>query len=194
MGEKGNQTKKLIKKAAYRLFARDGFKEVTMKDICEETGLSRGGLYRYYGSTAAIFEELFREMSDSSIDEFARKMADGVSAVTILHETLLALHDEILDSKNALSLAIYEYSNAVDSGLFAELNRVGIEKWKRFLTYGIERKEFKRVDIEQAVDVILYSYQGVRMWSRVTKLQENTADHIIKAVEEMLLGSAKEQN
>ena len=56
MGSKGNQTRELIKDAAYVLFAKKGFKEVTMKDICEATGLSRGGLYRYFGSTAEILE------------------------------------------------------------------------------------------------------------------------------------------
>ena len=187
MGEKGEQTKELIQKSAYRLFAEKGFREVTMKDICEATGLSRGGLYRYYGGTAEIFEELFRKMSEGSIDELAAKIKAGMSAKVILQETLMQLHEEMKDSKNALSLAIYEYSNLVDGSLFTELNIAGIEKWRRFLTYGIERGEFKQVDIGQAVDVILYSYQGVRMWRRVTPLHPDTAEHIIRAIEDMLL-------
>ena len=44
MGVKGEKTKELIRQEAYRLFAEKGFKEVTMKDICVRTGLSRGGL------------------------------------------------------------------------------------------------------------------------------------------------------
>lgn len=44
MGNKGEQTKRLICSAAYELFAQKGFREVTMKDICERTMLSRGGL------------------------------------------------------------------------------------------------------------------------------------------------------
>ena len=46
MSAKGDKTKELICSEAYKLFAEKGFKEVTMKDICEKTGLSRGGLYR----------------------------------------------------------------------------------------------------------------------------------------------------
>ena len=40
MSAKGDKTKELICSEAYKLFAEKGFKEVTMKDICEKTGLS----------------------------------------------------------------------------------------------------------------------------------------------------------
>ncbi len=190
MGEKGSRTKEIIKKAAYRLFADQGFKEVTMKDICEKTGLSRGGLYRHYNSKAVIFEELFRDMSDNRIDEFERQMQAGIPARVILEETLSLLREEIKDAHNSLSLAIYEYSNAVSSRLFTELNEAGVAKWRNFLAYGINRGEFKKVDIAQAVDMILYSYQGVRMWSRVIPLKEETADHVIDAITEMLMGGS----
>ncbi len=43
MGKKGDITKAAILKAALILFVHKGFKNVTMKDICEATGLSRGG-------------------------------------------------------------------------------------------------------------------------------------------------------
>ena len=39
MSKKGSETKRLIKEQAYKLFAIRGFKDVTMKDICEITGL-----------------------------------------------------------------------------------------------------------------------------------------------------------
>jgi len=32
-----------------------------MTDICEQTGLSRGGLYRYYSGTDQIFSEILSE-------------------------------------------------------------------------------------------------------------------------------------
>ena len=61
MGVKGEKTKELIRQEAYRLFAEKGFKEVTMKDICVRTGLSRGGLYRHYSGTTEIFAEILSE-------------------------------------------------------------------------------------------------------------------------------------
>ena len=43
MSIRGAQTRERIKKKSLALFSQKGFKEVTMKDICEITGLSRGG-------------------------------------------------------------------------------------------------------------------------------------------------------
>ena len=54
MNRKGMETRQHIKTKARLLFAKKGFKEVTMKDICEATGLSRGGLYCHYDSTVRI--------------------------------------------------------------------------------------------------------------------------------------------
>ena len=42
MGEKAERTREKIRREAYQLFADRGFKEVTMTDVCEKTGLSRG--------------------------------------------------------------------------------------------------------------------------------------------------------
>ncbi len=69
MSLRGDKTKQEIRDAAYRLFEEKGFKEVTMKDICEQTGLSRGGLYRHYESTEQIFLEIVNAFSDQQKDE-----------------------------------------------------------------------------------------------------------------------------
>ena len=63
METKGEKTKQLILDTAYRLFAEYGFTRVNMKMLCERTGLSRGGLYRHYESTAQIFLEILRKMA-----------------------------------------------------------------------------------------------------------------------------------
>ena len=48
------------------------------------------------------------------------------------------------------------------------------------LEYGMETKEFKAVDTEQISDLILYYYQGLRMWSRVIL-------HYVRTVKQLLL-------
>ena len=44
---KGEQTKHRIAMTAKGLFGEKGYLGVTMKDICQQTGLSRGGLYAH---------------------------------------------------------------------------------------------------------------------------------------------------
>lgn len=42
MGIKGDQTKQLICMEAFKLFTEKGYKDVTMKDICEKQDLAAG--------------------------------------------------------------------------------------------------------------------------------------------------------
>ena len=75
MGKKGEDTKKFIREKAICLFAQKGFKNVTMKDICTVTGLSRGGLYRHYDSTQQIFSEIVDMLMNAQDNELSAKMA-----------------------------------------------------------------------------------------------------------------------
>lgn len=52
----------------------------------------------------------------------------------------------------------------------------------------METKEFKRMDAEQVSDMILYYYQGLRMWSRVISFDEQVAERYVKSVRQMVLG------
>ena len=89
MGIKGEKTKQLICRAAYGLFAEKGYKDVTMQDICMETGLSRGGLYRHYESTGQIFQEIITYLQAGQKDEFAGKIKAKAPAAGILEEVPL---------------------------------------------------------------------------------------------------------
>ena len=53
-------TKEHILKTSLLLFLQKSYKDVTMKDIVEKTGLSKGAFYHYFPSK----EELFKEIAD----------------------------------------------------------------------------------------------------------------------------------
>ena len=46
----------------------------------------------------------------------------------------------------------------------------------------VVRGEFAPVRAEQMADVILYLYQGVRMWSRVVPLDEKTVKNMLDKI------------
>lgn len=182
MGEKAEKTKEKIRRAAYRLFAEKGFTKVTMTDICEQTGLSRGGVYRYYSGTADIFLEIISEEY-----VIADRMEEHESAVSILEDMLEAIKCEIMDKEMSLSLAIYEYANLGNEELFTRINEKAKQRWKSLIVYGMETKEFKEVNPEQISEVILYYYQGLRMWSRVIPFDERIAEHYAETIQQLLL-------
>lgn len=191
MGSKGEKTKQYICKEAYQLFAERGYKSVTMKDICEKTGLSRGGLYRHYDSTEQIFLEIVDGFTRMQSNEISEKIAKKISAVKILDDMLLRYSNEMLDNKNSLSLAIYEfYSNPEISKVENSVMRqyeASKSIWVELINYGIKNKEFKNVDAEAVFDVIVFSYQGVRMYSKLMRIDKSTPKRIILQIKKLLL-------
>ena len=182
MGSKGEKTKEAICDASYALFSQNGFRAVTMKDICEACHMSRGGLYRHYGSTQEIFEEILSGMANRENTFFIDNMDKNISAKAILAEELKLLQAEMLDPKTSLSYAIYEYSIVCSDRYMIELNTRAKKRWHDFIKYGIARGEFREVDIEVMTEHILYIYQGIRMWSRVIPIEETTVTGITEKI------------
>jgi AcrR family transcriptional regulator len=64
-----NETKELILKTSFKLFLQKSFKEVTMNEIVEKTGMSKGAFYHYFKSKEELFEEVVNQyyFSDLSL-------------------------------------------------------------------------------------------------------------------------------
>lgn len=191
MGKKGDETKKHIKEQAKLLFANKGFKEVTMKDICKATSLSRGGLYRHYDSTDQIFAEIISEFLDVQNNIFSECIEKGISASEILNEILNNYQLEMLDAKHSLSMAIYEYFSskniAENENILLKRYQLSFDYWDKLVNYGISRGEFKSVDTKGIIDLILFSYQGIRMYSQLMPIQKETPIRMIEQIKKLLL-------
>ena len=188
---KGEKTKQDIREKAYQLFVEKGFKEVTMKDICELTGLSRGGLYRHYESTSQIFLEIVNDFSNSQKSEIFTKIEQHIPATTILEEILSKYANEMLDYKNSISLAVYEfYSNPMvskEDNYVKKQYEISKSTWVELINYGIGTKEFNPVTPESIFNIIIFAYQGVRMYSRLMKMDNNIPTQIINEIKRLLL-------
>lgn len=191
MNKRGQETRKHIKECAYSLFAQKGFKQVTMKDICEAANISRGGLYCHYESTRQIFQEMINDMMSRQDHEFDRKINQNQSAVTILNEILKVYQKEMLDSQSSLSIAIYEYFSIHDiasqNNTLYEQYLISANTWKKLIKYGIDRGEFQDVDIDAVYDLIVFSYQGVRMYSKLMPMDEEIPLRIIRQIKKILV-------
>lgn len=191
MSLKGDKTKQNIREKAYQLFAEKGFKEVTMKDICEQTGLSRGGLYRHYESTEQIFLEIVNAFSDRQKNEVLTKIGQHIPAAAILEELLSRYADEMMDSENSISLAVYEfYSNSAiskEENSVKKQYEVSKSTWAELISYGIATKEFNCVNPESVFHVLVFAYQGVRMYSRLMKMDNDIPAQIIYEIKRLLL-------
>lgn len=191
INKRGEETRKLIKKCACGLFASKGFKQVTMKNICEAASLSRGGLYCHYESTQEIFKEIINDFMSRQEDTFSEKIAQNIPAKEILNEVLEKYKAEMLDGQASLSLAIYEYFSIADvSETENELNTqylASFKAWKNLLDYGIQTGEFNPVDIRPVFDLIIFSYQGIRMYSKLMPINEEIPQGIIEQIRKIIV-------
>lgn len=65
-------TREQIIMISMKLFVHKGFKEVTMKDIVDETGLSKGAFYHYFESKEKVFEEVVKHFyNDMMITDYS---------------------------------------------------------------------------------------------------------------------------
>lgn len=191
INKRGEETRKLIKKCACGLFASKGFKQVTMKDICEAASLSRGGLYCHYESTQEIFKEIINDFMSRQEDTFSEKIAQNMPAKEILNEVLEKYKAEMLDGQASLSLAIYEYFSIADASeteneLYTQY-LASFKAWKNLLDYGIQTGEFNPVDIRPVFDLIIFSYQGVRMYSKLMPINEEIPQGIIEQIRKIIV-------
>ena len=191
MPTKRERTRISILNAAYPLFAEKGFKQVTMKDVCEATGMSRGGLYSHFSGTDELFEALLEHITETDAMDFSSEIEKGTSAVKILEGALRQMENEMKHPEDSLSIAMYEYAETVDADMMDHYNRIAVEKWTGLIHYGIDRGEFCEVDVREIVNIILYSYQGVRMWSRIIAMKPETFHSIVIFIKKQLIGEQK---
>ena len=191
MHEKKDKTREFILQSSYTLFAQKGFKQVTMKDVCEVTKLSRGGLYSHFASTAQIFEEILKRITSRPSLDFQQEMSKGTPAPVILKDAFSELEKEMSSPSESLSVAIFEYSQTVDSGMIQKLNKQAVIRWTSLFNYGIKRGEFAKVDVSALVNTLLYAYQGVRMWQTIIPMKTKTGKSILKIIQDQLTGGIK---
>lgn len=184
--EKKAKTRALIIDISYLLFAKNGFNKITMSDICAATHLSRGGLYSHFTGTRKIFEAILEKLSQKDEMNFYAEMEKKIPAIVIMNRALVFMENEMNHPEASLSLAMYEYSGSVDSNLMRRYNKIGAKKWAALIKYGIERGEFYNVNVDELVNVILYAYQGVRMWSRIVPMNPDVFISITSHIKNQL--------
>ena len=92
---KKRKTRELIIDISYPLFAKNGFNKITMKDICDVTNLSRGGLYSHFSSTGEVFDAILEKLNQKDEMNFYKEMEKSISAIEIMNRALVLMENEM---------------------------------------------------------------------------------------------------
>lgn len=159
--------KQQIIDAAFVCFARQGFHQTTMQDICREAELSPGAVYRYFGSKAEIIEACCGQCEQSSLAIIdAANQGDAREVLDQLADAAFCDFD-LPEADTILRLNIQWWSEALRSPELKEsLRRASIEPWKSALAGIVERAQRddrvdRSLDPEAVARVFLAMWQGL---------------------------------
>ncbi len=180
MSEKTDQKRQLILDNAAKVFSDKGYKAVTMKDIVEASGISRGGLYLYFPSVEDVFLAVLEMKEKTADNEISGEAFENASGGEILLWFLKSQKKEILKKKDSLMLAKYEYAFSC-----AEKRRVSFLKkemdkavlvLQNILERGTEGGEFACFDPKNEAKDMMYAIEGMKLMSLTTGISEKKVD------------------
>lgn len=102
-----NDTRNHILNVSSKLFLQKSFKEVTMKEIVEQTGMSKGAFYHHFKSKEQLFMEVINNLISSMNIDYSKLSKDS------LYEFY---HDYIDNLNNAVS-SLMKNGNKVETAL-----------------------------------------------------------------------------
>jgi len=96
-------TKELILEISLRLFAENGYKPTSVRDIAKEVGITQSGLYNHFKGKDAILEMLIADLMSSAVVKiFENKSMDELAASgkTVLRSIATTFKLISFDKKN----------------------------------------------------------------------------------------------
>ena len=160
--------------AAWICFARKGYHQATMHDICQESGLSPGAIYRYFESKEAILKatnERSQEMGRALVED-ARSLAGGpLDTLEVIGQTMLSyFSDPMAETTTRINIEIWPEiirNEELRAGLREELTF-----WHRTVTQLLsEAKELGQlkaeVDPDSLAALLICAWEGARHYSLI---------------------------
>ncbi len=171
--------KKMIVDVAYSLCLKKTVSTVTMQDIINETGLSQGGIYRFYRDIDEIFRDMLIELRQRSsikkeIDEIFAGSENVTPQVTInqIFDLLADFMDkELMGIQKIdfeLNVLAMNAPNRIEK-ILRDLNDVGNKEYLIIRTMEYFQKKIEegklqpRVSGEELLTFISSSYSGIQM-------------------------------
>lgn len=183
MGEKSENKKQYILGKAKEVFTEKGYKNVTMKDIVDQSDISRGGLYLYFESTKQILEEVLQMEASEDDDVFTDSITEETTAADILALFLKEQKKEIMGKKKNLTIAIYEYYfeykiSKKDNMLRKQFD-VAVKMINKLIEDGVESGEFYCENTMGMARNIMYVLEGLKISAQTMGISEGTIDQAL---------------
>ena len=157
-----DKRQKMILKKSMKLFAEYGYADVTYQKIADKCGIARTTLYKYFQNKREVFDATVREVTVVLEHRYFEIMnTEGLSYEERLRQMMYSIIDKVFEQKVILSvildylLSLQRSGNEVSRKVRRHTIKVRL-LFREILIGGIERGEFKKVNI-RVVNDALYS-------------------------------------
>jgi len=165
--------------AALQLFSDRGFAATRLEDVATVAGVSKGTVYLYFESKEQLFEAVVREAVTPNIAR-AEALVDAFEGPTPdLLRSLFAFLAEVLETPitGVMKLIVSE------SGNFPQLARMyaylvlrrAFALMRRILERGVTRGEFRPLDVEATVPLVISPIVLLGVWKHSFGLHTDLA-------------------
>ena len=154
-----------LRAAALRLFARNGFAAVSMRQIAAEVGVQAGALYLYTADKQALLFDLMRGHLEDLLADWSPPEAPPEAQLESFVRHHIRYH---LDRPDLVFIAYMELRN-LTPGNFAvieELRRDYEDQLEAILKHGLAEGVFDVADTKLATMALIAMLTGVTTWYR----------------------------
>lgn len=155
--------------AALDLFVERGYAATRLDDVAARAGVSKGTLYLYFDNKEELFKAVVRENvvpllgeGDEMVDNFVGPTADLFRE--IMHVWWERMGNTKLSGLSKLMMAEANNFPEVAQFYHDEVISRGNAMIGRMLQRGIERGEFRNIDIKNAMNVVCAPMIMLMMW------------------------------
>ncbi|HEY3431758.1 MAG TPA: TetR/AcrR family transcriptional regulator [Rhodocyclaceae bacterium] len=156
--------------AALALFVERGYSATRLDDVAARAGVTKGTLYLYYDNKEALFKAVVENSIVPVIDEAERMLAEHQGTMAdLLRKMLFSWWERVGSTElgGICKLIISEAGNFPDVAAYyhgtviARAQRI----IRQVLESGVERGEFRPIDIETAFHVIFAPLLMLAIWT-----------------------------
>ena len=166
INEKHREAKRsMILENARYVFCRKGFSNVTMGDIINECGISRGGIYLYFSSVDEIFQEVITTRGTSRFSAVKQAAEKNEPFNIVLQDYLSLQKERLLHLENGLLRAMYEYVFSKAEGATHDFRCAQFDSLRKsvlcILNLGVSQGVIQNKNIEIIADNFLLIIEGL---------------------------------
>ena len=155
--------------AALDLFVEKGFSATRVEEVAARAGVSKGTLFLYFQSKEDLFKAVVRENIINKFPAWEEEFLtfEGTCA-DMLRYALISWWERIGKTRASgiTKLVMSEAQNFPEIAAFyqEEVIKPGNAMIRRILARGVESGEFRNIDLEQAVHIVVAPMIFLMMW------------------------------